>query len=55
MSGLLNGAVLPDPAGLLEGNGKFMRHVKVRPGSEPDLAALSALIVAAYHDMQGRL
>jgi hypothetical protein len=32
MSGLLNGAVLPDPAGLLEGNGKFMRHVKSGPG-----------------------
>jgi hypothetical protein len=53
--GLFNGAVLPDPAGLLEGNGKFMRHVKVRPGSEPDPAALSVLIAAAYADMKGRL
>ncbi|HLV66592.1 MAG TPA: DUF1801 domain-containing protein, partial [Polyangiaceae bacterium] len=53
--GLFNGAVLPDPAGLLEGSGKFMRHVKVRPGAEPDSAALSALIAAAYRDMKGRL
>ena len=53
--GLFNGAVLPDPAGLLEGNGKFMRHVKVRPGSEPDPSALSALIAAAYRDMKRRL
>src|SRR5690606_28764459 len=51
--GLFNGAVLPDPAGLLEGSGKFMRHVKVRPGAEPDSAALSALIAAAYRDMKG--
>ena len=53
--GLFNGAILPNPAGLLEGNGKFMRHVKVRPGAEPDPAALSALIVAAYQDMKARL
>lgn len=53
--GLFNGAVLQDPAGLLEGNGKFMRHVKVRPGHEPPSSALSALIAAAYRDMKGRL
>ena len=53
--GLFNGAVLQDAAGLLEGNGKFMRHVKVRPGSEPDPLALSDLITAAYQDMKARL
>lgn len=53
--GLFNGAVLPDPCGLLEGNGKYMRHVKVRPGSEPDASALSALIAAAYREMKARL
>lgn len=53
--GLFNGVVLPDPAGLLEGSGKFMRHVKVRPGSEPDPTALSALTAAAYRDMKARL
>jgi hypothetical protein len=40
---------------LLEGNGKRMRHVKLRPGAEPDAAALGALIAAAYADIQLRL
>ena len=53
--GLFNGAILKDAAGLLEGNGRFMRHVKVRPGSEPDPPALSALIAAAYRDLKARL
>lgn len=49
------GADLVDPAGLLEGTGKRMRHVKLRPGRMPDEAALGALIAAAYHDMHRRL
>src|ERR1700691_4458525 len=28
--GFFHGAALPDPARLLEGSGKFMRHVKLR-------------------------
>lgn len=52
--GFFNGAVLEDPAGLLQGSGKFMRHVKLRPGAEPDPAALTALIQASYRDMQAR-
>lgn len=52
--GFFNGAVLSDPAGLLEGSGKFMRHVKLRPDAEPDAAALEALIEASYRDMQRR-
>jgi len=38
--GFFQGAELPDPQGLLEGAGKFMRHVKLRPGEEVDVAAL---------------
>ena len=34
--GFFNGAVLQDPAGLLEGSGKRMRHVKLKPGFEVD-------------------
>ncbi len=49
------GAWLDDPAGLLEGTGKRMRHVKLRPGQEPDAAALAALIENAYRDMRERL
>jgi len=40
---------------LLEGAGKFMRHVKLRPGEEVDVAALSVLIDAAYTDVKARL
>jgi hypothetical protein len=39
----------------LEGTGKFMRHVKIRPGAEVDEAALSELVKAAYIDMKGRI
>ena len=53
--GFFFGATLPDPAGLLEGTGKRMRHVKLRPGSAIDAAALSALIKAAYLDIKVRL
>ena len=53
--GFFQGASLPDPAGLLEGTGKRMRHVKLRWAEPVDEAALGALIVAAYRDMQARL
>jgi hypothetical protein len=52
--GFFNGAWLQDPAGLLEGSGKRMRHVKLRPGQALDAAALGALIDAAYADMRQR-
>ncbi len=50
--GFFGGAALPDPAGLLSGTGKFMRHVKLRPGEAVDEGALRALIEAAYHHMR---
>jgi hypothetical protein len=53
--GFFFGAELTDPTGLLEGSGKRMRHVKLKPGSEPDAAALTALIDAAYRDAKSRL
>ena len=53
--GFFHGAMLRDPAGLLEGSGKRMRHVKLRPGKELDVEALSELIVAAYSDIRRRL
>lgn len=46
--GFFLGAHLADRAGLLEGTGKNMRHVKLRPGTEIDRQALAALIQAAY-------
>ena len=53
--GFFRGADLPDPHGLLEGTGKFMRHVKLRPEGEVDTAALRQLIDTAYTDMKGCL
>lgn len=53
--GFFRGAEIPDPAGLLEGTGKRMRHVKLRPGCDVDSAALTQLIEAAYSDMRQRL
>lgn len=53
--GFYYGATLADPAGLLEGAGKRMRHVKLFPGRELNAAALSALIVAAYRDIRERV
>jgi hypothetical protein len=53
--GFFHGAALPDPTGALEGSGKRMRHVKLRPNAEVDAAALGALIHAAYADIKERL
>ena len=53
--GFFRGAELADPAGLLDGTGKYMRHVKVRPDGDIDAKALMGLIETAYRDMKGRL
>ena len=53
--GFVQGASLPDPARLLQGTGKFMRHVKLRPGSAIDAAALHTLIETAYSDIKARV
>lgn len=53
--GFFKGAYLADPAGLLEGTGKHMRHVKLKPGVALDTSALHTLITAAYSDMKNRI
>ncbi len=53
--GFFQGAELPDPAGLLQGAGKRMRHVKLRPGANTNNAALGRLIEAAYRDIKARV
>ncbi|MDP1932023.1 MAG: DUF1801 domain-containing protein [Gammaproteobacteria bacterium] len=50
--GFFNGSELADPNHLLEGAGKFMRHVKIRPGSNVDAAVLLKLINASYTGMK---
>ncbi|MGH9220267.1 MAG: DUF1801 domain-containing protein [Vicinamibacterales bacterium] len=52
--GFFLGAEIADPKGLLEGTGKFMRHVKLRPDRDVDAAALTTLIETAYADMKRR-
>ena len=52
--GFFDGAALADPARLLEGTGKRMRHVKLRSGCPIDEESLGALIVAAYGGIRAR-
>jgi hypothetical protein len=53
--GFFHGAALPDPASMLKGSGKFMRHVKLRPGTPANAEALKRLIAAAYADIKFRV
>lgn len=53
--GFFRGAEIDDPNGLLEGTGKFMRHVKLRPAGENNAAALLRLVHTAYGDIRQRL
>jgi hypothetical protein len=53
--GFFRGAEIDDPQGLLEGTGKFMRHVKLRPDRDVDATALTKLVETAYADMRRRL
>ena len=51
-----HGAALPDPGRLLqELVSRFMRHVKLRPGTATNAAVLSRLIDAAYADIKARV
>ena len=53
--GFFHGSALADPSRLLQGEGRFMRHVKLRPGSASNDAALNRLIAAAYSDIKARV
>lgn len=53
--GFFQGAGLPDPARLLQGTGKFMRHVKLTSGTTINVAALRELIESAYSDIKARV
>ena len=51
--GFFNGSSFKDPRGLLEGQGKYVRHTKVRNPSEIDEQAFAALLrqaVGSHHD-----
>lgn len=53
--GFFHGNALPDPARLLQGSGKHMRHVQLRPDAPINAAALNRLIKAAYEDIKARV
>ena len=47
--GFYYGSELPDPDGLLEGNGKLMRHVKIKTEADLSNPALRELLSKAIH------
>ncbi|MCO4748090.1 MAG: DUF1801 domain-containing protein [Proteobacteria bacterium] len=53
--GFYRGALLEDPASLLEGTGAKMRHVKVRSLEAADQPALRALVLAAIAERKAAL
>ena len=53
--GFFRGSILEDPQGLLQGDGKYMRHVKLRPGVAVDAGALASLITEAHREIRVRL
>jgi hypothetical protein len=53
--GFFDGTELADPKGLLQGEGKFMRHIKLRPGVDVDLDAVREMIETAYTDIKRRV
>jgi hypothetical protein len=50
----LQGAGLPDPAGLLRGSGKLVRHIVLGSGHDLDRPPVRALIRAAIADSEVR-
>jgi hypothetical protein len=53
--GFFHGAALPARARLLQGAGKSMRHVKLKPGTAIEDGILQGLIDAAYLDIKRRV
>lgn len=53
--GFYHGAALEDPAGLLEGTGKRLRHMKVRSLAEADDPALRTLVRRAVAERRAAL
>jgi len=51
----MQGTLLDDPKGLLEGTGKNMRHVKIREAGELKNAALKELIKTAARHQREKL
>jgi hypothetical protein len=52
--GFYFGSALADPEGLLQGTGRFMRHVRLDPQQPHPEPALRQLIRVAYADIKAR-
>lgn len=52
--GFFHGANLNDPARLLQGTGKLLRHIKFRKGNSPDMNAVKTLLSAALEEHNSR-
>jgi hypothetical protein len=52
--GFFRGSSLKDPKGLLEGKGRYVRHIKVRDPSAIDQRAFTPLLGQAAGSRQGR-
>ena len=53
--GFFYGAFLDDPHYLLQGNGKRMRHIKLKPEEKYNDHAILTLIRSSYLDLKDRL
>lgn len=53
--GFYQGSLLDDPAAILRGEGKWMRHVKLRPATVISAEPLAQMIFAAYADIRARI
>ncbi len=53
--GFYNGAQLDDPANLLEGTGKKLRHAKIYDLSQANSASVRQLITVSLHERQAAL
>lgn len=53
--GFFRGADIPDPDHLMQGTGRYMRHVKLGPRYRVDSRALEALVRSAYADIKNRM
>lgn len=53
--GFFYGAFLNDPHLMLEGSGRRMRHIKLKPELEYDVDVIATLIRSSYQDLKTRL
>ncbi len=53
--GFYRGSEFPDPSRILEGSGKLMRHVKLKPGDAKNENALYRLIETAYSNIKAHV